>query len=874
MTGGKKVCVCGDFNVVRSNEERRSMRQGSRPSDQVSFNQFIEVNDLVDLPWSGRRFTWYKGDGLSMSRIDRFLLSEEWCLEWPNCEQQAQLRGLSDHCPLSLSVDEVNWGPRPLRMLKCWQDVPGYKQFVNVPGRIDSLKDRLSVLDCKGEEEGLTVGEVLELHGITSDIHSLTRMNTSICWQQARLLWLREGDANSKPGVDDLQFHTLSFAEGGGLVKLFSIEEVRATVWDCDSYKSPGPDGIHFGFLKEFWGDMKDDVMRFLNEFHRNGKLTKGCGSVISEFQSAFVKERQILDGILIANEVVDDARKLHKELILFKVDFEKTYDSVDWGYLETVMRQMAFPTLWRKWIRECVSTATASVLVNGSPTDEFPLERGLRQGDPLSPFMFLLAAEGLNVMMQAMIQSSLFTGYSIGTKLPTLVSHHQFADDTLLLGAKSWANVCALRAVLVLFEAVSGLKVNFHKSMLVGVNIIESWLAEAACVLGCRVGVVPFMYLGLPIGGEPRLLLKSVLTSLPVYALSFFKAPSGIISSIESLLTNFFWGGCEDKRKIPWISWNIVCLRKEDGGLGVRQLREFNVALLGKWCWRALVDKTGLWYRVLAARYGEHAGRVREGGRNRSTWWKEIVRLRDAEGDEEEMGWFAAGVERRVGNGVDTLFWTDPWLGGVPLSVRFRRMFDLSQHKLRTVAEMRELRWGEGGAALLWRSQLWVWEEELVAECRGLLSNTILQTHEADKWVWRHDPGGGYTVRGAYNLLTRTDMGVDEVPTDLIWHKQVPSKVSVLAWRLLRNRLPTKDNLVRRHIITPDAHFCVTGCGEVETAQHLFLSCPIFAPMWSSLRAWVGISCNFFGYAVFGWCAKSRIIDFSRQRKVQFTRC
>jgi len=80
-----------------------------------------------------------------------------------------------------------------------------------------------------------------------------------------------------------------------------------------------------------------------------------------------------------VANEIVDDARKRHKELLLFKVDFEKAYDLVDWGYLEEVMFKMGFPSLWRKWIKECIGTATASVLVNGSPTDEFPLGRGLR---------------------------------------------------------------------------------------------------------------------------------------------------------------------------------------------------------------------------------------------------------------------------------------------------------------------------------------------------------------------------------------------------------------------------------------------------------------------------------------------------------------
>jgi hypothetical protein len=230
--------------------------------------------------------------------------------------------------------------------------------------------------------------------------------------------------------------------------------------------------------------------MRFMVEFHRNGKLTKGInstfialipkvdnpqslnefrpislvgslykilakvlanrlrmvlGSVISDSQSAFIKGRQILDGILVANEIVDEARKCKKELLLFKVDFEKAYDSIDWNYLDEVMIKMGFPTLWRKWIKECVGTATASVLVNGSPTDEFSLERGLRQGDPLSPFLFLLAAEGFNILMESMSVNNLFTGYKVGRSDPVTVSHLQFADDTLILGEKSWANIRAM---------------------------------------------------------------------------------------------------------------------------------------------------------------------------------------------------------------------------------------------------------------------------------------------------------------------------------------------------------------------------------------------------------------------------------------------
>jgi hypothetical protein len=155
--------------------------------------------------------------------------------------------------------------------------------------------------------------------------------------------------------------------------------------------------------------------------------------------------------------------------------------------------------------------------------------------------------------------------------------------------------------------------------------------------------------------------LLKFVLSSLPVYALSFFRAPSGIISSI----------GAE---KNPLVSWSDVCLIEEASGLRVRQLREFNTALLGKWCLRMLVDKPGLWYRVLAAWYGEEVGRVKEGCQGSSSWWREITRIRNGEG--LVKGWFDEGVEWRVGNGLETSFWSDLWVGEASLSVRFPRLY------------------------------------------------------------------------------------------------------------------------------------------------------------------------------------------------------
>jgi hypothetical protein len=130
-----------------------------------------------------------------------------------------------------------------------------------------------------------------------------------------------------------------------------------------------------------------------------------------------------------------------------------------------------------------------------------------------------------------------------------------------------------------------------------------------------------------------------------------------------------------------------------------------------------------------------------------------------------------------------------------------------------------------------------------MLGECTGLLNDIVLHTNISDSWLWRHDTDGGYSVKGAYALLTRVDVVNEAATSDLIWHKLVPLKVSVMAWRLFRNRLPTKDNLMTRNIISHEASFCVNGCGTLETANHLFLPCPDFAPLWSMIRSWIGVA-------------------------------
>ena len=137
--------------------------------------------------------------------------------------------------------------------------------------------------------------------------------------------------------------------------------------------------------------------------------------SIIGDSQSAFLGGRNILDGVLIANEVEDSWVKTKKAGLIFKIDFEKAFDSITWNFLFSMLANFGFGVKWISWIQECVSTARISILVNGSPTKEFNPQKGLRQGDPLSPFLFNLVVEALNILLQRAMDLRVLNGVSIG---------------------------------------------------------------------------------------------------------------------------------------------------------------------------------------------------------------------------------------------------------------------------------------------------------------------------------------------------------------------------------------------------------------------------------------------------------------------------
>lgn len=174
--------------------------------------------------------------------------------------------------------------------------------------------------------------------------------------------------------------------------------------------------------------------------------------SIISENQT-FIEGRQILDGSLIANEVTKWANLQKKKLLLLKVDIAKAFDCLNWTFLDSILQRMEFSERWRSWIKECLSSAKIFVLVNDSPTNEFSMEREVRQGDPISPFLFIIAAEAIHVILDEATDVGIFQGSHLDSMRET-ISHLQFADDALFFSEWSYTNAANLLHILKCFEA------------------------------------------------------------------------------------------------------------------------------------------------------------------------------------------------------------------------------------------------------------------------------------------------------------------------------------------------------------------------------------------------------------------------------------
>ncbi|KAH7840407.1 hypothetical protein Vadar_016441 [Vaccinium darrowii] len=506
-----KVCLgddwvlWGDMNDIVSVDEKRGGTQ-PQPWETRGFQDFINNCHLIDLGFSGYPFTWRnnrKGEGYIQERLDRVLASPHWRTRFDHAKVEHLNTVGSDHCALLMDLNPNETHNRvPFRFDSRWVKEEEMQNVVQQPWNTRVQGSRLFTVHSKIKEclfsiqnwkkgKKLNSGrQVIELH---REIHSLQSGNfppnrTRIqalkeqlqqewdkeeeFWRQkSRINWLQQGDKNTG-------FFHASVLQRRTRNRITGIENSN------DDWVSNGPT-IAAEFQQYFQElftanpvfDMVDTVAAIPTKItsHMNHKLTRlVMATEVHEALMAMppikapgIDGRQILDNILIFHEVMHTLkcrRHGRKGWFALKLDMAKAYDRIEWKYIEAVMRKFGFDETWIKWVMNCVETVSFAIVINGNKGDFFQPQRGIRQGCPLSPYLFILCAEGLHYLIHDAVSSGVMRGVKLSRGCPS-ISHLFFADDSVIFGEATSRNCTAINEIFLKYERASGQLLNRDKS-------------------------------------------------------------------------------------------------------------------------------------------------------------------------------------------------------------------------------------------------------------------------------------------------------------------------------------------------------------------------------------------------------------------------
>ncbi|XP_055960512.1 uncharacterized protein LOC126670817 [Mercurialis annua] len=535
---------------------------------------------------------------------------------------------------------------------------------------------------------------------------------------------------------------------------------------------------------------------------------------------------------------------------LALKLDMSKAYDRVEWQYLRHMMTVLGFPLVWIALIMECVMTVSYSIIINGEPRGYFHPSRGLRQGCPLSPYLFLFCTKGFNNLLHQYGVNNHLHGLRISRACPR-VSHLFFADDSLVFFRACLEECDQFMEILQLYGNASGQLINLQKSALCFSKNTPAELSNMI-VQKMKVGSVGLedKYLGLPslvsrsktetfseikdkvakkLQGWKRntlsfagkeTLIKAVATSMPVYTMSCFLLPQSLCQDLSRLVARFWWGQRNSERKIHWLKWQKVCRSKYRGGLGFRDFQAFNIALLAKQGWRLINEKNTLLYQIYRGKYFRSTDFIHASIGGRPSWaWRGLLVGRDA---------IVLGLRWRVGTGGMISIRDDPWL---PTEFPFKPC--ILQNAPAEVQRVSTLILSARGE----------WNVELVkktiseSDCAVVLSIPVSKSFTADKLIWHYTRNGIFSVKSCYHLIYDTcldmelqNMGnfgsstINSPDWKFLWTLNCPPKLKHFLWRALTNCLAVKMNLFRRMpSVDPICPVCTQ---DEEIIVHLFALC------------------------------------------------
>ncbi|TXG69366.1 hypothetical protein EZV62_004301 [Acer yangbiense] len=604
--------------------------------------------------------------------------------------------------------------------------------FGRVGENIQALEERMELLENQ-LQSGFS--EEVEVDYLTTklEIHVWENRESSCLGQ---INFLSESSEVETCDISGLIQRQISNDDNDFLCSIPTEEEVKRAMFSIPKDSSPGPDGFGSEFYMSCWDIVKDDVMdaavdffqgTLLSRFYSSSfivlipkvdnpasfdkfrpislcsmaykifskiivfRLTDLVEKLVSHEQGAFIPGSSIFENITLAQEMV---HSLHKKVtggnVMVKLDMAKAYDRVNWSFLLEVLKAFGFSDSFHKIIYNCVGSPWFSVMMNGAFKGFFQSTRGLRQGDPLSPFLFILMEEVLTRLLRKNFESGRIGRFYHPIGAP-LVSHLLYADDILIFANGGKRSIRNLVKALETYEKWSGQRINKDKSAIFPSKYISSARKrDLLRVTGFREGYFLVTYLGAPLvygklssrileplvekirnkiagwkfkllsQGGRLILLRHVLSSMPIHLMSVVNVPGVTISKINSLLANFLWGEMDGRRKTHWRSWGKVCKPTSEGGLGLRDLKDVQKSFLMKFAFR-LLTSNNLWSDFFRAKYcrNDHI-LVRKGRPTDSRFWRSMVAIIPEVVDNVKI----------LVQGGNSSFWFDRWLASGPLSV------------------------------------------------------------------------------------------------------------------------------------------------------------------------------------------------------------
>ncbi|KAK1274597.1 hypothetical protein QJS04_geneDACA023318 [Acorus gramineus] len=454
-------------------------------------------------------------------------------------------------------------------------------------------------------------------------------------------------------------------------------------------------------------------------------------------------------------------------------------------------------------------------------------------------PLLFVLVMNVLSSMIEEAVSRGK-VGRFIHSKLN--VSHLCFADDLMIFTDCSHSSAMELRRVLDSFSQASRLFLNHSKSQL----FCSSNMDSMSSTLDIPLCSLPVKHLGLPLqtgtlsnssclplidkvrkrlqswaglylSKAGRLeLIHSVISSYSLFWTAGFSLPKKSIRTLEQIARSFLWAGEEGRQKQHAVSWDQICLPKDEGGLGLKRLVDWNSAAMGVQLWELASNLPSIWAVWMKQRYFRKRNIwTSKASSSGSSVWKHIL---------GSASWIRILTKYVIFEGKSINLWSDPWLKGYGLDHFFN--------------SRGRFLWGppqSTSVGLLIHAGTWVkpprWPQDLDDLWEEIAQLDVGGEGE-DILVWTGNKTGSMSYRSAWNFVRRTKPSLDW--TKAIWHSSQPPRWSFLCWQAALNRLPTLDRLWKRHLVPSKR--CVLCLTEDETALHLFYSCPFSGLLWRFL--------------------------------------